>query len=202
MQSSGCGVTDVSCLCTASQGTFLPDFVVCVYSNCSRAISVQSLLDPLEFACDMLENPIPYSAITSAEAAGRSIETATKTTKTTKATTTPKTTITGGEAMTTVVSQTKGGSTLPLSTKPSTSIENTQKAGITSKTTDIQPSQTGSALLGTSTDSSPSTKTTTGGRTEQTDSSPFASPNGSNRQDRLSLFGLAVGLAGVLAIGY
>ncbi|ORY66345.1 uncharacterized protein BCR38DRAFT_408290 [Pseudomassariella vexata] len=224
VEGSGCGAIDIECMCTASNGSFLPDVVVCMYKDCSRAISVDTLLDPLEMSCKILGSPIPQSAIQSAEAAESSIDGSTPTTththtKTTVTeTATPETTSTSRYSTTADrPSHSKGSSTLATSTQTeltvtetsratetTTSFENTGKAGI-SNTAEVQPSSTGEITLSSNTDptSDKATGTNSGGPTEQTDSSPFASPaGGMGRREEASWLGAVVGLLAMGLLGW
>jgi hypothetical protein len=72
-QDSYCEVTDINCLCQESAGTFLPDVITCMHSNCDSSIDNSLLLTPLQWMCDIAGAPIPGSAIQSAESAASSL---------------------------------------------------------------------------------------------------------------------------------
>jgi hypothetical protein len=62
-----CSITDVKCLCRASNGNFLPDVITCMHGNCDNDLDTNLLLTPLQLACDIAGTPISSSAIANAE---------------------------------------------------------------------------------------------------------------------------------------
>ncbi|KAI0125764.1 hypothetical protein BJ170DRAFT_446499 [Xylariales sp. AK1849] len=215
VESAGCSATDVKCMCRASQGSFLPDVVSCMYDACTQSLPVDVLLNPLELACEVLGKPIPDSAISSAEAAATSSDSPQPTTTTpetskttTTQTSTPKTTYPVGTS-TPTTSHSKGTTTLPASTGTTTtttstkssatpkSTSTTKGAGVTTTASTTETSL--SFHTSTQSTSDSGTTTDTGGPTDPTDSTPFASPIASGRREQPSWLAAVVGL-GVLVI--
>lgn len=205
---SGCSAKDVGCMCKASDRSFLSDVVVCMNRGCSQAISVDTLLDPLQVACDMFDIPIPASAISSAEAAGSTTKTSTASVKTTRSTTSPRVTFTMSNTISSrMTSQTCIITETTTETASKTMAVNTNSpkppASWTTTTIEIQlPATSTNVGTGTDAESNVATSTDTGGPTDQTDSSPFAAPMGSGRQERASLLGAAVSLAAMVIVGW
>jgi hypothetical protein len=206
IQGSGCDAADVKCMCEASQGSFLTDVVVCTYRDCTQIVSVDVLLGPLEFACNVLGESIPDSAVSSAEAAQSSIDHPGSTTTVVIS----QTTSTGGQTTETATS--KVTITLPESTSTSTtntltSPQSTGGEGITSTTNTAESSSTGvhlSSGTGSQSESSSSTTTTTtAGPVDPTDSSPFATPinSGCHRKEVSLLIAMLLGSATIVALG-
>ncbi|KAK6072513.1 hypothetical protein SCUP515_07344 [Seiridium cupressi] len=210
IESSGCSTANVKCMCQASQGTFLSDVVACTYSDCSQAISVDDLLGPLELACGVLGEPIPDSAISSAEAAQSSIDNPKPSTTTVviTATTTAKTTSSGKTTHTAISTSTPTSVETDSVTEISTSSHSTGGGDVsTTTTTTAEDSSSTEVHLSSDTSSltasSSATTTTTAGPVDPTDSSPFATPiNSGGSSEQGSFLGAVVGLAAVLAFGW
>ncbi|KAM0814548.1 hypothetical protein AB5N19_00338 [Seiridium cardinale] len=208
IENSGCSTANVKCMCQASQGTFLSDVVACTYSDCSQAISVDDLLGPLELACGVLGEPIPDSAISSAEAAQSSIDNPKPSTTTVliTATTTAKTTSSGKTTHTAISTSTPTSVETDSVTETSTSSHDTGGGDGSTTTTATDSSSTEvhfSSDTSSQTASSSATTTTTAGPVDPTDSSPFATPiNSGGSSEQGSFLGAVVGLAAVLALGW
>jgi len=79
-QDDNCDVTDVACLCRASNGNFLPDLITCMHGNCDNSLDNDLLLTPLQLACDLAGVPISSAAISNAESEASSLATQVTTT--------------------------------------------------------------------------------------------------------------------------
>jgi hypothetical protein len=128
-QDSYCEVTDINCLCQESAGTFLPDVITCMHSNCDSSIDNSLLLTPLQWMCDIAGAPIPGSAIQSAESAASSLAAQITTTVTTITVEAPLVT-------TETITTTYGGSTIAI-IYPVTEWSTTTASGFPSTITSV-----------------------------------------------------------------
>lgn len=203
IESSGCSAADVKCMCRAAQGSFLAQVATCMYTDCSQAMSIDTITNPLGLACDIIGNPIPDSAISSAEAAQSSAyDHKPTTTIVVSATTTVKTTYSATSKVTTATSTST--STTDSATRTTTSLPNSGDGGVTSSTVSLPSASTSTDAhlsSGTSTQTLSDTVTTTATAVagDPTDSSPFATPRvSSGNRDASSLLSAAIALAAVL----
>ncbi|KAH6660559.1 hypothetical protein BKA67DRAFT_548432 [Truncatella angustata] len=211
IENSGCDTSDIKCMCWASRGSFLPDVVACMYRECSQDISVDTWLTPLELACEVLGQPIPVSAISSAEAAQGSITNTKPTTATTTTVTSEtKTVQPASTSRSTYIITSKATATIPRTPLTSTSTSTSTPAAMTSVTSSVTSPVTTDEQLSSTTSSSSqappevATTTTSAYSGDPTDSSPFASPinSSAHHSGKASLLGATViGLAAVIAFG-
>lgn len=195
-----CSATDVSCLCRASGGNFLPNLITCMHGTCDGDLDVTLLLSPLEIICEVAGAPIPESAIMSAENQASSLASQVTTTVTVGGSST-----TGGwEATTTVsmstsvstqtVTKTESGTTIyvlyPFTVGSTTTISGDPSTVTVEKTTtshssseEASPSVSSTTTFTTSveaaeTSSSGSASKTSARNPAMTNSSPFTTTNG------------------------
>ena len=166
-QDSYCEVTDINCLCQESGGTFLPDVISCMHSNCDSSIDDSLLLTPLQWMCDIAGAPIPGSAIQSAESAASSLAAQITTTVTTITVEAPLVT-------TETITTTYGGSTIAI-IYPVTEWSTTTASGFPSTITSVSAESPSTGAIPStiiSTHSTGSTFTTI----TSSESSSFSSP--------------------------
>jgi len=177
---NSCSLSDIKCICRESNGNFLPDMVACIYGACDDTLDTNTLLTPLQAACDLAGTPISQTALQNAENLGSSLAVQSTTTVTPSATsgsaapsetTLTETTTTGGSTIVIAYPATIGGNTIYLYGTPSTvtqtmpgSTTTASAAGFTGVIPVIIVSTNGAGSVYTSTTTEPgavSTLTTT-----------------------------------------
>jgi len=203
-----CSAADIKCLCRASSGSFLPDTIACMHSNCDGNIDSDLLLDPLQWLCQLAGAPIPNSAISKATSAVEST-TATVTMTATASTSSAPLTGTGSSTksgLSTSVSRSTGVlsgsvSSTSISRVMSTSITSTSTStsgsssasstssgegvGGTSSSSTTQTLATSAASASTSSSRESVSRTSTAPSEDQTNSAPFKDSNSAGERNRV-----------------
>lgn len=220
-QDDNCSVTDVVCLCHASEGHFLPDLITCMKGNCDNDLDSNLLLAPLQIVCEIAGAPIPESAIRNAENQTSSLDAQATTTVTvggasatgdSESTTTVSMAVMKSSVSTKTVTKTRSGETIyviypitvgsmtTVSGKPSivTSITTHMSRRSSSETASDSVSSTTTFTTSvqaaeTSSSRSPPSKTSAKHPAE-TNGSPFTNTNknGASKEGFVSLLGFSI----------
>ncbi|KAJ9164569.1 hypothetical protein NKR19_g1245 [Coniochaeta hoffmannii] len=228
IKTESCSTSDMKCMCKSSRSKFLSNVAACMYYKCPDEIRSfdSSFMTPLASACKEAGRQIPQSKIDEADETAELFadKLPSTTAPTTSAKATPKTTFTltspatsSESKKTTAAAATTSMSSEPAETPSSSSSsssaddEDTTTSSTTedSTTTTADTAATTSTTLARETTSSSSatraatqssTSTKSAGRSDPTDSSPFATPqNAVGRSSGASSWVLA-GLPLALAV--
>jgi len=194
-----CALTDIGCICRASNGNFLPDVVTCFRANCDDHLSANVFLTPLQFACQLFGAPISSQALRDAQVAATNVvqpatvtATATATVSVITAPTAVITTTTIAQKSTVSVEQST------YTTRDLNGSTRTVIGTLVTSTTVAGPRTTGSAssnVPGATTSSSQAAATGA-----STNSSPFGTQNAGARRKEGSWMRMSMLAIGALAL--